>query len=66
MTEEEVLRTNKGTILNSKMNSTAVKRTWVERKAPWKAQDRNNGKGKEPYDVPTTTEPLGRRPRREP
>ena len=66
MTEEEVLRTNKGTILNSKMNSTAMKRTWIERKAPWKAQDRNNGKGNEPYDVPTTTERQRKRPKKEP
>ena len=48
------------------MNSTTMKRIWIERKAPGKAQDRKNGKRKEPYDVPTTTEWQRKRPKKEP
>ena len=39
--------------------------TWIEQKAPGKAQDRNNEKRKEPYDVPTTVEQERRRLKKE-
>ena len=47
------------------MNSTTVKRTWIEWKAPREAQDRNNEKRKEPYKVPTRIEAERRWPKKE-
>jgi len=40
-------------------------RTWIERKAPGKAQDRNNEKRKEAYDVHITREQQTRRPKKD-
>ena len=51
-------------VLKNRMNSTAMMRTWIERRTPGKARDRNNEKRKEPYDVPTTRERQRRRPKR--
>ena len=45
------------------MSSTTMMWTWTEWKAPGKAQERSNEKWKEPYNVPTTTEPERRRPK---
>ena len=59
-TEKEALRTNKRTILNTKMNSTTTKRTCLQWKVPGKADERNNKKRKEPYYV-STTEPQRKR-----
>ena len=48
------------------MSSTTMMWTWTKRKAPGKAQERSNEKRKEPYNVPTTTEPERRRPKKDP
>ena len=48
----------------NKINSTGMIRTWIERKAPGKAQDRNNEK--QPYNVPIPIEPERRRAKKEP
>ena len=58
LAKNEALSTNKATILKkNKMNSTTMMSTSTEWKAPGKAQEKNNEKRKQSYNVPKTIEP---------